>query len=101
MHLTDDHIGRYADERTSYGQNSNLAAHLAGCEDCRYRLLRAQLGEPLAELDGAAEAPASGGERRRTPRIRFHERASLTRLNPLLMGRWAVHVLNISRGGLK
>jgi hypothetical protein len=101
MHLTDDDIGQYADERTSYSQNSNFAAHLAGCEECRYRVLRALLREPFAEFNGPAEAPAINGERRRAPRLRFHEPASLTRLNPLMRERWPVHVLNISRGGLK
>jgi PilZ domain len=100
MHLTDDDLRRYADKRTG-SQEPAFVAHLAGCEHCRYRLLRAQLSEPLAEFQGTAGALAINGERRRAVRLRFHERASLTRLNPLVMDRWRVHVLNISRGGLK
>jgi hypothetical protein len=101
MHLTDDEIGRYADEQTSNIHNSDFEAHLAGCENCKYRLLRALLREPFANLNGPAEAPAVGEERRRAPRLRFHERASLTRLNPLILERYKVDVLNVSRGGLK
>ena len=100
MHLTDEDVQQYTDARAG-NQDAGFIAHLAGCEDCKYRLLRVQLVEPFTELEGLVAVPATSGERRRAPRIRFHERGTLVLLNPLMTVRWIVHVLNISRGGMK
>ena len=94
MHLTAEELGLYTVRRTSLDQDSGFAAHLAACHQCKDRLL-------AAELVARHVPPAIASERRLNPRIPFHEPASMTRLNPLMMERWPIHLLNISKGGLK
>src|ERR1700761_7681719 len=99
MHLNDDHIEQYASGQISRSGSLSAIAHLAGCDECRYRLLRLQFGGVCGVR--RVPTPTSDAERRSGPRIHYYERAWLTRLNPLIMDRWPVHLLDISRGGLK
>ena len=100
-HLTDDDFELYAHQRTSPQQDSDFVAHLSVCHDCKDRLLEAYLAAPRTRVRGDREAPRASEERRRNPRIPLRERASLTRLNPLMMDRWPIQVVDISKGGLK
>lgn len=100
MHILDDDLYRYASWLTSESQEAEITSHLSTCGHCRDTLISrifVQRAPPSEEVDGGTDH----ADRRRDRRIRFHERATLTRLNPLLPERLEVHVLNLSAGGLK
>jgi hypothetical protein len=94
LHLTGEELELYADRRTSPAKDLSFAAHIAACRQCKDRLL-------AAELDGNHAPPAIASERRLNPRIPLHEPASMTRLNPLMTERWPIHLLDVSKGGLR
>ena len=100
MHLSNDELLRYAHRETTDAEDHNFTTHLTCCESCKDGLLHTELLAGLTDTADASVAPRTG-ERRRHARIPLHERAVLTRLNPLLAGRFPVHILNISIGGLK
>ncbi len=94
MHLTGEELELYADRRASPAKDFGFAAHIAACQQCTDRLLAAEFVAPHVP-------PGIASERRLNPRIPLQEPASMTRLNPLIMERWRIHLLDISRGGLK
>jgi PilZ domain len=100
VHLTDDDFEQYALQRTSPEQDSEFAAHLIGCQDCTDRLVEAELVRPHAGVEARHERPDVSGEPRHKSRIALHAPASLMRLNPLIMDRWRVEVVDISKSGL-
>ena len=101
MHVREEDLELYILQRLTEEESAAIESHLTGCEPCGLRLNETvEFVRRLVDLSHKQSA-YQGQEKRGEPRIPAHELASMHVLNPLLLERSKVQILDVSRGGLK
>jgi len=95
-HVDDNDLELYLKYRLSGESISAIEAHLARCPACVDKLVEQdKCLWYLAELRGGE------GERRKHPRLKTNQAASLQVLNPFSADVWDIQIVDVSTGGLR
>jgi hypothetical protein len=96
-HIQEEDLNQFVLGRLAHGKTIAVGSHLFECESCSCRLDEAV---EVVRQSGDHKQSAHSQERRRDPRFPANEVVSMHMINPLILERSDVLVLNVSKNGL-